>query len=156
VVSADGFSSFLSSFLTDATTGSAAALTAGSVVTFDVDASFSVVGLVSFLESSSSSESPRLNGSRSSISDLGSMLLSGCHLPLLAAPAGALGDGWRLLGALLRVFDGAIPVIWPPVASDLKRFGLAAGRGGRDGGASSSLNSSLWPKSSLNTCGSAS
>jgi hypothetical protein len=94
----------------------------------------------SFLAESagSSSLSPRLNGSWSSSSALGSSVVRGCHLPPLF-PVAVDGDPRRFGGA---VFNDEVRSEESAGFSTLvlNRSGLASGRGGLGGGTRSKVS----------------
>lgn len=88
--------------------------------------------LVSFVLASSSSLSPRLNGSLSSVTGCGTTLVSGCHFPALP-PVPGDGCRWPCVGVGLR-YRASISSTGPPCGATgvgLKRSGFARGRCGR-------------------------
>jgi hypothetical protein len=88
--------------------------------------------LISFVLASSSSLSPRLNGSRSSVSGYGATLVSGCHF-LVLPPVPGDGCRWPCVGVGLR-YRASTSSTGPPCGATgvgLKRSGFARGRCGR-------------------------
>ena len=88
--------------------------------------------LISFVLASSSSLSPRLNGSLSSVTGCGATLVSGCHFPVLP-PVPGDGCCWPCVGVGLR-YRTSTSSTGPPCGATgvgLKRSGFARGRCGR-------------------------
>ena len=87
--------------------------------------------LISFALASSSSLSPRLNGSLSSVTGCGATLVSGCHFPVLP-PVPGDGCRWPCVGVGLRYRASTSSTGPPcgPTGVGLKRSGFARGRRG--------------------------